>query len=59
MPSTTDLIFPVADNEYEVGLMANAQCRPIPSICGHFACAALDPGDDKFMNDALREILGA
>ncbi len=57
LPSATDLIFPVADNEYEARQMSGAECRPIPSINGHFACAPLDPSDGAFIDTALRELL--
>ena len=37
MPAEIDLYFPVADEEYEVSHMPNAQLRVIPGIWGHFA----------------------
>lgn len=57
LPSATDLIFPVADNEYEAARIKGAECRPIPSVQGHFACAPLDPADGAFIDVALRELL--
>lgn len=57
LPSATDMIFPVLDNEYEARHIGNAECRPIPSPCGHFACAPLDAADGVFIDTALRELL--
>jgi len=37
MPAEIDLYFPVADEEYEVSHMKNAELRVIPGIWGHFA----------------------
>lgn len=57
MPSTTDLYFRVRDNELEVARMANATLRPIPSIWGHAAGRGLNPVDNAFIDDGLRELL--
>jgi homoserine O-acetyltransferase/O-succinyltransferase len=57
MPGTTDLYFRVADNDAEVRLMPNAECRPIPSVWGHGAGFGLAPADNKFIDKALRELL--
>ena len=57
MPGRTDLYFPVADNEYEVSKMPNAELRVFESIYGHFASSALNADDVKFQNDAIKEIL--
>ena len=37
MPAEVDLYFPVADEEYEVSHMKNAELRVIPGVWGHFA----------------------
>ncbi len=55
MPSTTDLYFRVRDNELEVAHMPHAELRPIPSIWGHLA--ALNPADNRFIDEALNELL--
>ncbi|MCH7653728.1 MAG: alpha/beta fold hydrolase [Chloroflexi bacterium] len=58
MPSQTDQYFPVADSEYEVGVIANAELRPIPSIWGHMAGSpGLNPKDNSFLDSALMELL--
>ncbi len=58
MPGQTDLYFPPEDNEYEVRHMPNAECRPIPSIWGHFAGGpGTNPDDVKFVDTALKELL--
>jgi homoserine O-acetyltransferase len=58
MPSETDLYFRVEDNRREVVKMPNAELRPIPSIWGHRAGnPTQNPEDEKFLNDALRELL--
>ena len=60
MPGQTDLYFPPEDNEYEVSCMPNAECRPIPSIWGHFAGGpGLNEVDIKFIDDALKELLAS
>ncbi len=55
MPSTTDLYFRVRDNEIEVAHMPHAELRPIPSIWGHLA--VLNPADNRFIDEALNELL--
>lgn len=55
MPSTTDLYFRVRDNELEVAHMPHAELRPIPSIWGHLA--VLNPADNRFIDEALNELL--
>lgn len=57
MPGEMDLYFPAADNEAEVALMPNAECRPIPGVWGHFAGGGANPVDTRFINDALKELL--
>jgi homoserine O-acetyltransferase len=58
MPCTTDLYFPPADNEIELGHMPNAELRPFDSPWGH--CVA-SPGErpefSRFLNDAIAELL--
>jgi len=57
MPAERDLYFPVADNEWEVWHMPNAECRPIPGVWGHFAGGGSSPVDTRFIDAALRELL--
>ncbi|MBD9667669.1 homoserine O-acetyltransferase [Variovorax beijingensis] len=57
MPAERDLYFPVADNEWEVSHMPNAECRPIPGVWGHFAGGGSSPVDTRFIDAALRELL--
>jgi homoserine O-acetyltransferase len=58
VPCTTDLHFPPADNEIELGHMPNAELRPFDSPWGH--CVA-SPGErpefSTFINDAIAELL--
>jgi len=57
MPAERDLYFPVADNEWEVSHMPNAECRPIPGVWGHFAGGGSSPVDTRFIDDTLKELL--
>lgn len=57
MPAERDLYFPVADNEWEVSHMPNAECRPIPGVWGHFAGGGSSPTDTRFIDNALKELL--
>ncbi|WP_422088915.1 alpha/beta fold hydrolase [Variovorax sp.] len=57
MPAERDLYFPVADNQWEVSHMPNAECRPIPGVWGHFAGGGSSPADTRFIDDALKELL--
>ncbi|MEB0112990.1 alpha/beta fold hydrolase [Variovorax sp. RTB1] len=57
MPAERDLYFPVADNEWEVSHMPNAECRPIPGVWGHFAGGGSSPVDTRFIDAALKELL--
>ena len=58
MPGRTDLYFPPEDNEAEVGMMPNAELRPIESIWGHLAGGpGYNPADTAFVDAALRELL--
>ncbi len=59
MPAERDLYFPVADNEWEVSHMPNAECRPIPGVWGHFAGGGSSPADTRFIDTALKELLAA
>jgi homoserine O-acetyltransferase len=47
--------FRVRDNQ--VAQMPNAELRPIPSIWGHAARGALNPGDNTFIDAALNALL--
>lgn len=57
MPSETDFLFPVGDNELEVELMSEAELRPIPSTWGHVAGFGANPADNDFIDSALEELL--
>ena len=59
MPAEIDLYFPVADEEYEVSHMPNAQLRVIPGIWGHFAGGGAWDEDTAFIDKALQELLDA
>jgi homoserine O-acetyltransferase len=59
MPCRTDLYFPPEDSENEVAHMANAELRVIPSVWGHRAGApGTDPADIRFLDEAIRDLLG-
>ena len=57
MPAERDLYFPVADEEYEVSKMPNAELRVIPGIWGHFAGGGANADDTKFIDNAVMELL--
>ena len=57
MPGQTDMYFTPQDVEYEAKMIPGAQYRPIPSIWGHQAGGGLNPVDNKFVDDALKELL--
>lgn len=59
LPSDTDLLFPVVDNERTVKLMPNAELRPIPSTWGHLAGFGANPSDNAHIDTALNELLNA
>jgi homoserine O-acetyltransferase len=60
MPSATDLYFPVADNEFEVKHMPNAELRVVDSVWGHFAGGpGTSPVDIEVLDRALRELLAS
>ena len=39
--------------------MPNAELRVIPGVWGHFAGGGINPEDTKFIDDALKELLGS
>ena len=57
MPAERDLYFPVADEEYEVSKMPNAELRVIPGVWGHFAGGGANPEDTHFIDNAVKELL--
>src|SRR5215218_4885548 len=59
MPAEKDLYFPPEDEEYAVRRMPNAELRVIPGVWGHFAGGGINPEDTKFIDDALKELLGS
>lgn len=60
MPGQTDLYFPVADSEFEVANMPNAELIPVPSIWGHFAGGpGTNPVDVDFLDGRLKELLAS
>lgn len=60
MPSATDLYFPMEDSRREAALMPNAEFRPIPTIWGHRVNNPMqNPADARFVDDALKELLGS
>lgn len=58
MPGSTDLYFRVADSEYEVGRMPNAELRVIESKLGHVAGSGLDPIGKAAIDQAIADLLG-
>lgn len=59
MPSSTDLYFPVVDEEWARSFLAEAEVRPIPSEWGHLAGGGGDSKAAAFIDTALRELLEA
>lgn len=60
MPGQTDLYFPVADSEFEVANMPDAELIPVPSIWGHFAGGpGTNPEDVTFIDDKLKQLLAS
>ncbi len=59
MPAERDLYFPVADEEYEVSKMPNAELRVIPGVWGHFAGGGGNPEDTAFIDNAVKQLLSA
>lgn len=57
MPGGTDLYFRVADSEYEVSRMPNAELRVIDSKLGHVAGSGLDPIGKTAMDKAIVDLL--
>ena len=58
MPSSTDQYFWSDDSKDEVGAMTNAELKEIPSIWGHVAPTGRDAATTRFIDDAIRELLG-
>ena len=57
MPGGTDLYFRVADSEYEVSRMPNAELRVIDSKLGHVAGSGLDPIGKAAIDRAIVDLL--
>lgn len=57
MPGSTDLYFRVADSEYEVSRMPNAELRVIESKLGHVAGSGLDPIGKAAIDQAIVDLL--
>jgi homoserine O-acetyltransferase len=57
MPSATDLYFPLTDARYEAQFIGGVSLVPIPSLWGHTAGAASNPGDAKFLNEIIGKFL--
>ncbi len=57
MPGGTDLYFRVADSEYEVSRMPNAELRVIESKLGHVAGSGLDPIGKAAIDQAIVDLL--
>lgn len=58
MPGRTDMYFPPDDNALDVGHLARAELRPIPSVWGHTAGAPRKtPADLAFIRNAVRDWL--
>lgn len=57
LPGRTDLYFPTADNEAEVAMMPNAECREIDSVWSHYAGGGRSEEDTAFVDAALKELL--
>ncbi len=59
MPAEKDLYFPPEDEAYAVERMPNAELRVIPGVWGHFAGGGMNETDNRFIDDALKEILAS
>ncbi len=60
VPGETDLYFRVADNEWEMQHLPNAELRPIPSIWGHRAGNPRNtPQDAAFLRTAVARLLAS
>ena len=57
MPGKTDLYFRVADSEYEVSHMPNAELRIIDSKLGHVAGSGMDPYGKAEIAKAIVDLL--
>lgn len=56
-PGQTDLYFPPEDMQWEAEQMADAECRPIPGPWGHFSEVGIDPDCNRFLGQAIRDLL--
>lgn len=61
MPAEKDLYFPPEDEEYAARRMTatDSEVRMIPGVWGHFAGGGLNDTDTKFIDEALKELLGS
>jgi homoserine O-acetyltransferase len=59
MPCDHDLYFRVADSEYEVARMPDAELRVIRSPYGHMSAGDKDAKDSAFIDDQIRELLAS
>ncbi len=60
LPCDRDMYFRVADNEFEVAKMPNAELKVIHSSWGHNAgLPGASPADDAFVDAALKELLAS
>jgi homoserine O-acetyltransferase len=61
MPAEKDLYFPPEDEEYAVQHMQgpDVELRVIPGVWGNFAGGGVNPTDTKFIDEALKELLGS
>lgn len=57
MPGKTDLYFRVADSEYEVAHMPNAELRVIESKLGHLAGSGMDQTGKTAIDQAIVDLL--
>ncbi len=57
LPSRSDLYFRIADSEYEVSQMPNAQLRVIESKMGHIAGGGMDPIGKEAIDRAINDLL--
>ena len=57
MPCQTDLYFPAKDAEYEAAFIPLVKLVPIPSIWGHLAGLGINPTDNNFLNQTMKDFL--
>lgn len=55
MPCAYDTYFPPVDSEYEASRIPGAECRVIPSICGHMTL--WNSVDRAFIDAGLADLL--